>query len=373
MAYFILLFWLFGFYFLWRIPPIKQSSNQKLNNPSVSIVIPARNEEGTLEHLLESLSLQKIELMEIIVVDDQSEDATAKVAERFGHKVILSNGPPRGWLGKPWACWQGAQAATFDILLFLDADVVLSPDAVNRLCEHFSKGDGLLSVQPYHFMKKNYERLSAIFNIVAMAGMNAFTVFGSALKTAGAFGPCNMCRKKDYFEVGGHKAARMTVLESLALGNAFRKAGYPIHCFGGKGAVSFRMYPHGMQSLVEGFSKGFATGATAISIGTMVIVVCWIFGGVSLTRHLIEALIDGNRNAIMGWLMLDLLYAAQIQWMLMRIGNFGIRTALFFQIPLLFFVLIFTLSLFKATVLRRSRWKGRIINTPKGGSDSSCD
>ena len=113
--------------------------------------------------------------------------------------------------------------------------------------------------------------------------------------------------------------------------------------------------------MVEGFSKGFATGANAISFGTMILLVCWIFGGVSLTRHLLESLIAGDMNAIQTWLLLDFLYIAQIQWMLFRIGNFGVRTAILFQIPLLFFVLTFTLSIFKTLVMRKAIWKKRDV------------
>ena len=167
--------------------------------------------------------------------------------------------------------------------------------------------------------------------------------------------------------------ARAAILESLPMGRAFVQAGQPVRCFGGKGSVVFRMYPEGWRSMVEGFSKGFALGANAISIAIMIMLVCWIFGGVSLTRHLIEALISGNGLVILIWLVLDLLYVTQIHWMFARIGNFGLRTSIFFQIPLLFFVFVFTLSLIKSSVIGRSRWKGRVVNAKNGGSRTSCD
>lgn len=368
MAYFIFCFWMLGFFFFWHIPRLKQTAHPSLPNTSVSIIIPARNEEKNLARLLKSLALLDLDVTEVIVVDDQSTDKTAEIAEKIGHRVLRSSTPPEGWLGKPWACWQGAETASHDILLFLDADVVLESGAASKLLAHFLEGEGLLTVQPFHLMRKNYERLSAIFNIVAMAGVNAFTPLQKRLKPAGAFGPCLMCRRDVYFKVGGHKIAGNHVLESLPMGNAFKRAGYAIRCFGGKGSVMFRMYPEGLGQLVEGFSKGFATGANAISIGIMIMLVCWIFGGVSLTRHLIQALIYGNGTEVLGWLVLDLLYVAQIHWMLTRIGNFGLRTAILFQVPLLFFVLVFTLSLIKSAVIGKSCWKGRVVNVGKGGS-----
>jgi hypothetical protein len=108
-------------------------------------------------------------------------------------------------------------------------------------------------------------------------------------------------------------------------------------------------------------------------MGIMILLVCWVFGGVSLTRHLIQAMIMGNGDAVMVWLALDLLYAAQIHWMLIRIGNFGLRTAILFQVPLLFFVLVFSLSLIKSMVIGRSRWKGRVVDANRKGTRSSCD
>ena len=373
MSYFILLFWFFGFVFLWKIPSLKKTKDKQPSDPQLSVIVPARNEEKNLARLLESIAHQVLKPDEVIVVDDQSEDATARVGERYGCKVIRSGELPEGWQGKPWACWQGANAAVNDILLFLDADTCLEPEAISTLLSNFRDKEGLLTAQPYHTVKKTYERLSAIFNIIVLAGMNAFTPFRSKIKPAGAFGPCIMCRKDRYFEVGGHEVAKGEILENMTMGKAFIGAGYDVHCYGGKGTISFRMYPDGFRSMVEGFSKGFGIGANAISLGVLLLIVCWIFGGVSLTRHLMQCFLTGNLNDIIPWIALDILYAAQIHWMLVRIGNFGILTAILFQIPLLFFVLVFALSILKTFIIRKARWKGRMINTGEKGTKPSCD
>ena len=99
----------------------------------MSIVVPARNEATTLPDLLASLGALDPAPHEVIVVDDGSEDGTAEVARTRGVDVHSVPGPPEGWLGKPWACQQGARRATGDLLLFLDADVQLSADALPRL------------------------------------------------------------------------------------------------------------------------------------------------------------------------------------------------------------------------------------------------
>ncbi|MCU0597611.1 MAG: glycosyl transferase family 2, partial [Desulfobacterota bacterium] len=241
------------------------------------------------------------------------------------------------------------------------------PDGLSGILHEYQEKKGLLSVQPFHQMKKAYEKLSAFFNIVAMGGMRAFTLLGNKLPPLGAFGPCMVCSREEYFAVGGHshEKVRGEILESLALGKEFLRAERNVSCRGGKGSISFRMYPAGLASLIEGFSKGFGTGANAMSLGSLLMMVCWIFGCCSVSRHLIQALILGDMTELYWSALLDGLYVAQIYWMLLRIGNFGFLTALLFQVPLAFFVTVFGLSLFRIFFTRRVPWKGRTVNTRK--------
>lgn len=364
--YFLSLFWLIGFIFLWKIPYPKKDKDFVTGSSKLSIIIPARDEERNLGLLLNSLKHQTFKPHEIIVVDDHSTDSTAGIARKETCLVIPSKDISEGWAGKPWACWQGANRATGDVFLFLDADTFLEPDGLSKIVSTYFKKGGLLSIQPFHQMKRNYERLSAIFNIIAMAGMNAFTLLGSKVKPIGAFGPCMVCSREDYFFVGGHEKAKGEVLESLAIGKEFLKAKREVHSYGGKGAISFRMYPGGIRSLIEGFSKGFGTGANAMSVVSLIMIVGWVFGGISVTRHLIQSAILGSSTDLLGWVVLDVLYILQIQWMLFRIGNFGFTTALLFQIPLLFFVIVFAYSLLRIFLVRKVRWKGRDVKTATG-------
>ena len=364
--YLIFLFWLIGFILLWRIPYPKKDKNVVTGSSKLSIIIPARDEERNLGLLLHSLSHQTFKPHEIIVVDDHSTDYTAEIAKKEDCLVIPSKDIQEGWTGKPWACWQGANRATGDVFLFLDADTFLELDGLSKIVSTYFQKGGLLSIQPFHQMKKNYEKLSAIFNIIAMAGMNAFTLLGSKVKLMGAFGPCMVCSREDYFFVGGHEKARGEVLESLAIGKEFLKAKREVHGYEGKGTISFRMYPGGIRSLIEGFSKGFGTGANAMSVVSLIMLVGWVFGGISVTRHLIQSAILGSSTDLLGWVVLDVLYILQIQWMLLRIGNFGFTTALLFQIPLLFFVIVFAYSLLRIFLVRKVRWKGRDVKTARG-------
>jgi len=130
------LFWLFGFLFLYRIPSCNGELGARGGYPPISVIIPARNEERSLPSLLSSLHNQTLKPDEIIVVDDNSEDATAEVADKGGAKVIHAKALPEGWHGKAWACWTGAKEAQGEILVFLDADTSVQPDGLLRSGVH---------------------------------------------------------------------------------------------------------------------------------------------------------------------------------------------------------------------------------------------
>jgi 4,4'-diaponeurosporenoate glycosyltransferase len=358
-------FWIFGFLFLWRIPLLTKKDLAGLPPAGISVIIPARNEGKNLAPLLQSLGGQSLKPREVILVDDHSEDSTAEIGKRSGFIVIPSADLPEGWTGKPWGCFQGAKQSKGDILVFLDADTVLERDGLEKLVSTYLGEKGLVTVQPYHRMERVYERLAAIFNILILAGMNTFTPWGAKAKPMGAFGPCNVCSREDYFAVGGHEKVRGEVLESLGLGQEFLKRKLGVHGYGGKGTVSFRMYPEGIGSLVEGFSKGFGTGARALSPGILFMTVGWVTGGVGIFRHTLHSLLVGDLTWFLQAGALYALYALQVHWMLRRAGNFGLLTAILFPLPLLFFAGVFTLSFIRIFLRGKVRWKGREVKTFK--------
>lgn len=357
-----LVFWVPGFFFLFRISYCIVSVHRNTHNPSVSVIIPARNEEHTLPNLLDSLSGQLSSEDEVIVVDDNSEDRTKAVAERSAVKVLESLPTPEGWLGKTWACYQGARIASGEILVFLDADTVLEKNGFKNIIETYVEKDGVLSIQPYHKMRNLYEQLSAFFNIIMMAGIGAFTVLGSRIKPIGLLGQVVVMKRQYYLDSGGHDKVKGEILEDLAFGSELQKKGMEVHCLGGKSTISFRMYPNGIRELINGWSKGFAMGAAKTSTPLLILIVAWICGSIGTTRGLIEVIVATNNVHIAIWGSLYILYAAQIYWMLVRIGNFKFYTALFYLIPMAFFVVVFIYSFVRIFLVRSVKWKGREIN-----------
>ncbi|MGB2799061.1 MAG: glycosyltransferase family 2 protein [Dehalococcoidia bacterium] len=355
--------WLLGFVFLFHIPLCRAARKDDFPyHPPTSVIIPARNEDTVLPNLLASLREQSYIPDEIIVVDDHSEDRTKEIAKREGAKVVESQPLPEGWTGKTWACHQGAQAAVGDILIFLDADTSLEIDGLRSIVETYMEKEGVLSIQPYHRTRRLYEELSSFFNLIMMGAIDAFTVLGSRLKPTALFGAALVLSRQHYVESGGHERVKGKVVEDVALAKELRKQGIPIRCCGGKGTVSFRMYPHGLRQLVDGWSKGFALGAAQIAIPSLLVTVAWIVGSIDAVRYTAQAFFATNNIPIVMWGSLYLGYAAQIYWMLFRIGSFRLYTALLYPIPLLFFIIVFARSFVIVFLKRSVWWKDRMIN-----------
>jgi 4,4'-diaponeurosporenoate glycosyltransferase len=252
--------------------------------------------------------------------------------------------------------------ASREILVFLDADTVLEENGLKNIIETYVEKDGVLSIQPYHKTRNLYEQLSALFNIIVMAGIGTFTVLGRRIKPIGLFGPAVVMKKQYYLDSGGHDKVKGEVLDDVAFGSELQKQGMEVNCLGGKGTISFRMYPNGIRELINGWSKGFAMGAAKTSTPLLIMIVLWICGSIGTTRSLIESIIVTNNLQIAMSGGLYILYAAQIYWMLVRIGNFKFSTALFYPISMAFFVLVFAYSFVRIFLVRSVKWKGREIN-----------
>ncbi|WP_168121876.1 glycosyltransferase family A protein [Paenibacillus sp. HB172176] len=323
--------------------------------PTVTVLIPARNEEANLPHLLHSLRLQTLEPLEVIVIDDCSEDRTREIAESFGATVVEGSPPPPEWTGKNWAIWTGYAYSKGEVLVFLDADIRLAPQALSSLLHARKRTGGVISVVPFHTAEKLYEKLAMITNLL---GVFAFTSpFERSNPRKGLYGACIVASREDYDRVNGHAGIRSEVLDDLFLGSAFMDAGIPVNNYLGAGLVSFRMYPHGIRSELEGFSKGAVLSTATLSPWTILPTALWTIG---LLASCAMPFFIGSSYA---WPLLFgyLLYMLQITYFNRRSGAFGLLMPALHMLSSLFFVLIMLLSLYQVVVLRKVVWKGRQI------------
>jgi len=357
-------FWLFGFFILWKIPKCNGSNTESKNSDvSISIIIPARNEEKNLDNLFNSLDNQTIKVKEVILVDDSSTDKTPDIGRRHNAKVISLKSLPKGWVGKSWACHNGAKAATGDYFLFLDADTALKNKGIENIISCLKRYQGVISLQPYHRIKKLYENLSLFFNIISFAGMGVFTPFQTRINPIGAFGPCIMVKREDYYKIDGHKSIKGKVMEDIEIGKKFIKAKILLFCLGGKGTIDYRMYPGGFMEIVKGWSKSFGNGAKSTSIPVLLMVIAWIVGAIFPLNLFGDSLFPFIPNIFFIGIAFYAVFIAQIYWMSHRIGNFSIWASVFYPIPLAFFVIVFLYSFILTIFRERVTWKDREIKT----------
>ncbi len=326
----------------------------------MSVIIPARDEEASLPGLFESLGGQTRPPDQVIVVDDDSSDRTAAIAAAAGATVLGGATLPGGWTGKTWACHRGAAAATGELLVFLDADVTLGPEALSCLADEHDSRRGLISVQPFHRTVDSYESLSAMGNVVALMGTGAFSGWPRR-PAAMAFGPCLLISRHDYDTIGGHAHpdVRGRVTEDIGLARRMRSAGRPVTVFTGRDLVSFRMYPAGLSQLLEGWTKSLGAGGAGTPPLVAIASFAWITSGLHTAGALGASLATHRRRTRAG--LAYAAWVAQLSWMLRRVGRFRWWTAPVYPLPLLAFVGLFTRSALALVFGRQLTWRGRVV------------
>lgn len=361
------IFFLSGFFFLYKIKLSREYGIGRVE-PKVSIIIPARNEEHNIGRLLESINSQDYKNYEILVVDDDSTDKTGEISKGLGARIIIPGKLPQDWLGKPWACYQGANNATGELFIFLDADTFLEPNGLTKIVStyihesenHHNSKDVVLSILPFHKVKRLYEDFSSVFNLLMIGAMNAFTPL-KYLKPTGLYGQSLILGKEEYWSIGGHESVKGKILENVYMAELFTEKGYKLVCCGGRGSLSFRMYPDGMKNLIDGWTKAFASGASKTSLISMISIIMWISGGFTISISLIFTLF------ISDYILLSsigyILFSIQMYWMLHRIGTYKIISALIFPLHLLFFVIIFSRSIYYQVTKKKIQWKSRNVSS----------
>jgi glycosyltransferase involved in cell wall biosynthesis len=252
----------------------------------VSILIPARNESSSigmaLDHLLTNRDLE----CEILVLDDQSEDDTsAIVRERMqlspSVRLIESIALPDGWNGKQHACWQLAEAAKFDWLLFLDADVRLAPEAVKRIiAEGRQTQASLLSGFPHQETFTIAEKmLIPLMHFILLGYLPIQRLRASTDPSLSAgCGQLMLASREHYFACGGHRAIHSSRHDGIQLPRAFREHGLTTDIFDANDLAKCRMY-HNCSEVVNGLLKNANEG---IAQGWLIVVFSILLAGAAI-------------------------------------------------------------------------------------------
>lgn len=333
---------------------------------AVSVVIPARDEAGNIGACLDAVGASVGVALEILVVDDASRDATAEIVaarQAMDSRIRLLRPPPLpdGWSGKPHACFVGAGHATQPILLFIDADVRLAPDAVARLAAGLrTERLGLASGFPRELAGSLGEMLMVPLIHVLLLGYLPFALmrrrpdpgFGAGC------GQVMMADAAAYRAVGGHGAVRRTWHDGVTLPRAFRAAGHMTGLFDVTNLATCRMYA-GFGATWRGFGKNAREGlATPRGLPVWTL----LLGG----------------GYVLGWLLAALLpWVAAARWAAaLLLGALALllvartATALRFRqgwlaVALTPFGMLAMLALQWAALLRPARgavvWRGRLL------------
>ncbi len=247
-------------------------SQVAMSCPQVSVIVPARNEAGSIARCLDGLVCQTLQPREIIVVDDESTDATPEIlagyAARYPDLIRITSAPPLppGWVGKCNACQHGASLAGGEWLLFVDADTTARPGLTEAMLRDAQQRRlDALSVFPFNELGTLAERL-----ILPVFFQFAWTVFPAGKtqdpeapwRQAIANGQCFMFRAEIYRAVGGHACVKDKVLEDVEFAQVLRRAGYRLGLAWGGEHIRVRMY-HSAGEVAQGLAKHAWAGRKA--------------------------------------------------------------------------------------------------------------
>ena len=256
-------------------PTLWDSNDRDITDTSLSVVIPAfdeeKNIEGCLTHVL--MSERPCSRWNVIVVDDQSSDNTVKIAEKAivtvagadqpGATVLQAGPRPKGerWVGKNWGCCQAMEQVNSEWVLFIDADVTLAPDAIRRaLHQSINENADLFSLAPRLTCGCLAEwMVQPIMASLLGLGFPILEANDPASTVAFAAGPFMLFRRDSYNAIGGHRALAGEVVEDLALARRIKEGGFRLRYVLGIDAVDLQMYAN-LQALWEGWSKNWFLG-----------------------------------------------------------------------------------------------------------------
>lgn len=261
----LIIFTIISVYNLFFAVKLKIVSTKSSTHELVSILIPARNEENNIDKCIKGAIGQDYQNKEIIVLDDNSDDSTFKIASSFSNQkvnVIKGKMLPPGWIGKNWACHQLSQIAHGEYLLFIDADVELKPEAITSAVNELSSSKAkLFSIFPTQIIKSFGEYLIVpLMNWILLAFLPLDFVHRFKNKTfVAANGQFMLWVKDSYFRIGGHEKVKNKVVEDMELAKLAKENQLKIKTVLGGELVFCRMYKSFNEGL-NGFTKNFYVG-----------------------------------------------------------------------------------------------------------------
>jgi glycosyltransferase involved in cell wall biosynthesis len=287
---------------LYRPPPERKKSKDR---PLVSVLIPARNEERSIRAAIESVLSSRGVALELIVLDDHSEDRTSQIVREMAHdgRLRLEFAPelPAGWCGKQFACLTLARLASHDILVFLDADVRLHPSGLSRMVEFLQSSKAeLVSGFPQQEVQSFYERLLLPLMHFLLLGFLPIDLMREHLDPSlgAGCGQMFVAHRSAYWAVGGHAAIRESRHDGISLPRAFRQEGFRTDLCDVTAVARCRMY-RSRAEVFEGLLKNATEGVAAPSRIVVFTVLLFVGHVLPFILLLFTTLVRPSENAFL--------------------------------------------------------------------------
>jgi glycosyltransferase involved in cell wall biosynthesis len=235
--------------------------------PLVSIIIPARNEEGKIGPCVDGALAQSWRSLEVLVLNDRSEDQTGAEAQARADRdprvrVLSGVERPDGWMGKVWACHTAQQRARGEYLLFIDADVRLEPEAVRQALAWLREHNlGALSAFGRLTMVTFWEwAVQPVIGGLILQNNDPRAVNDPAQKDkVMANGQFILCSRAAYDAIGGHASIQAEILDDVSFARRCKQEGQPYHMVYGRELYACRMY-NSLPEIWQGWTKNLFAG-----------------------------------------------------------------------------------------------------------------
>ena len=244
-----------------KSPYLDRFNPTQHNNPKVSVILPARNEENFIKQCLNSLLDQDYENYEIVTIDDSSEDDTGKIINEYAKKnsrIVFVNAKPKpdDWMGKNWACMEGYKKATGELLLFTDSDTCHSRNTISLAVSHlFSQNLDALTVSPKMRCLDIWTKITLpMLSTFLHTRFSALNVNNPNKKTAYFFGSFYIIRRNVYESIGRHDGVKHEIVEDGALGKKVKERGYKLRMVRGDHLID-AVWARDFSSLWQGLKR----------------------------------------------------------------------------------------------------------------------
>lgn len=343
--------------------------------PRLSICLPARNEAHQIRSCLEAALGADYPDLELILVDDHSTDGTAQIAASLQDprlKILTGQDLPGGWSGKSWACQQAAEAASGELLLFIDADVELGPAPLRQAVAVLqARKLAMLSLFGTWKLESFWERVAIpVIGWFVRGATDLDAVNSPGRKEAFANGQFILVRRDAYVQTGGHGAVRASVLDDVRLAQSFKQQGLALGLYHAPRAFQVRLYRN-LSEIVQGYTKNFYEGMNrnpALALGAIL----FLFVGSGLPYLLGAAALFWPRGLFVGlevswpwtnWILGICLLPLVFRWRLERADGRDGRYAWSHPVGNLVLGWVLLRSMFVV----RTEWKGRSFHDGKAG------